>query len=91
MFISNDLLVNAAEVGCLGKSIPPVTTHTQCKDSVFYAIVRPQDRPKVRQWIDAAKTWAPIVYDEERSGGHGYLIFDVLKVGVWVLRRVTKV
>ncbi|GMK56533.1 hypothetical protein CspeluHIS016_0303730 [Cutaneotrichosporon spelunceum] len=46
----------------------------------FYAIVRPQDRPRVRQWIDAAKLWAPIVYDEERTGGHGYLVFDVMKI-----------
>ncbi|CAK9783186.1 hypothetical protein CC85DRAFT_263927 [Cutaneotrichosporon oleaginosum] len=49
-------------------------------DTSFYAVVRPQDRPRVRQWIDAAKLWAPVVYDEERTGGHGYLVFDVMKI-----------
>ncbi|BEJ13446.1 hypothetical protein CspHIS471_0306200 [Cutaneotrichosporon sp. HIS471] len=50
------------------------------QDTSFYAIVRPQDRIRVRQWIDAAKLWAPVVYDEERTGGHGYLVFDVMKI-----------
>ncbi|TXT08706.1 hypothetical protein VHUM_02834 [Vanrija humicola] len=46
----------------------------------LYSIIRPSDRPKVRQWIEAAKTWAPVVFDDERSGGHGYLNFSVLKI-----------
>lgn len=34
----------------------------------------------MRQWIEAAKTWTPILFDETRSGGYGYLSFQVLKV-----------
>lgn len=56
------------------------TAPLQLKGQSLYSIIKPSDRPKVRQWIEAAKTWAPVVFDDERSGGHGYLNFSVLKV-----------
>ncbi|KAL1405988.1 hypothetical protein Q8F55_007671 [Vanrija albida] len=64
MFASNDLIINGSKL----------------KGQSLYSIIRPSDRAKVRQWIEAAKTWAPVVFDDERSGGHGYLNFSVLKI-----------
>jgi hypothetical protein len=53
---------------------------SQLKNQPFYSIVKPSDRAHVRAWIDSAKAWSPVVYNERRSGGHGYTFFHVLKV-----------
>ncbi|WVQ77006.1 hypothetical protein IAR50_006685 [Cryptococcus sp. DSM 104548] len=63
-YVSNDVIINGSSV--LGQS--------------FYSIIKPSDRPHVQRYIDAAKQSTPVMFDEERSGGHGYTTFHVLKI-----------
>jgi hypothetical protein len=51
----------------------------QLWDKPFYSIIRPSDRTLVKQYIDTAKSWSPVIQNEKRSGGHGYCKFSVLK------------
>ncbi|ODO05938.1 hypothetical protein I350_04999 [Cryptococcus amylolentus CBS 6273] len=64
MYVSNDVIINGSSL--LGQS--------------FYSIIKPSDRPHVQQHIDATKQSTPVMYDQERSGGHGYTTFHVLKI-----------
>ncbi|TYJ51320.1 hypothetical protein B9479_008113 [Cryptococcus floricola] len=64
MYVSNDVVINGSSL--LGQS--------------FYSIIRPSDRPHVQRYIDAAKQSTPVMFDQERSGGHGYTTFHVLKI-----------
>jgi len=64
MYVGNDVVVSASRL----------------EDQPFYSIIKPSDRPVVRKFIDTAKQWSPVVYNERRSGGHGYAKFSVLKI-----------
>ncbi|OXG43927.1 hypothetical protein C349_06519 [Cryptococcus neoformans var. grubii Br795] len=64
IYVSNDVIINGSSL---------------LKQS-FYSIIRPSDRPRVRKYIEAAKKSTPIMFDEQRSGGHGYTTFHVLKI-----------
>ncbi|WVQ92454.1 hypothetical protein IAS59_006263 [Cryptococcus gattii] len=64
MYVSNDVIINGSSL---------------LKQS-FYSIIKPSDRSHVRKYIEAAKKSTPIMFDEQRSGGHGYTTFHVLKI-----------
>ncbi|WWC86441.1 uncharacterized protein L201_001318 [Kwoniella dendrophila CBS 6074] len=64
MYVSNDVIVNGSRL----------------KNQPFYSVIRPSDRSHVRKYIEAAKKSSPIMYNEQRSGGHGYTTFHVLKI-----------
>ncbi|WVQ97609.1 hypothetical protein IAU59_004723 [Kwoniella sp. CBS 9459] len=63
-YVSNEIIVNGSRL----------------KDQPFYSIIKPSDRSHVRKYIEAAKHSSPIMFDEKRSGGHGYTKFHVLKI-----------
>jgi hypothetical protein len=52
----------------------------QLKNQPFYSIIKPSDRPLVRDHIETAKRSSPIGRDYRGSGGHAYTKFSVLKV-----------
>ncbi|WRT64326.1 uncharacterized protein IL334_001258 [Kwoniella shivajii] len=64
MYVSNDVIVNGLRL----------------KDQPFYSIIRPSDRAHVRKYIESAKQSTPIMFNERRSGGHGYTTFHVLRI-----------
>ncbi|WVF70296.1 hypothetical protein IAT40_005085 [Kwoniella sp. CBS 6097] len=63
-YVSNEIIVNGSRL----------------KNQPFYSIIKPSDRSHVRKYIEAAKQSSPIMFDEKRSGGHGYTKFHVLKI-----------
>ena len=50
------------------------------RNQPFFSIIKPSDRGLVKQYIDTAKAWSPVIQNEKRSGGHGYCKFSLLKV-----------
>ncbi|WVW82501.1 hypothetical protein I302_104512 [Kwoniella bestiolae CBS 10118] len=64
MYISNDVIINGSRL----------------KNQPFYSMIRPSDRAHVRKYIESAKQSSPIMFNERRSGGHGYTTFHVLKI-----------
>ncbi|WVR06048.1 hypothetical protein IAU60_003076 [Kwoniella sp. DSM 27419] len=64
MYASNDVIVNGSRL----------------RNQPFYSLIRPSDRLHVRKYIEAAKQSSPIMFNEKRSGGHGYTSFHVLKI-----------
>ncbi|RSH80579.1 uncharacterized protein EHS24_009161 [Apiotrichum porosum] len=73
MFASNELIVGESDAAiALVQSVRLlVEPYRTLKDQSFYCIVLPSERAKVRQWVESSKTWTPIVYDNERTGGYG--------------------
>ncbi|OCF41559.1 hypothetical protein I317_04667 [Kwoniella heveanensis CBS 569] len=63
-YVSNEIIVNRSRL----------------KNQPFYSIIKPSDRSHVRKYIEAAKQSSPVMFDERRSGGHGYTKFHVLKI-----------
>ncbi|OCF54256.1 hypothetical protein L486_08170 [Kwoniella mangroviensis CBS 10435] len=64
MYVSNDVIINGSRL----------------KNQPFYSIIRPSDRAHVRKYIESAKQSSPIMFNERRSGGHGYTRFHILKI-----------
>jgi len=58
----------------------------QLRNAPIYSIIRPSDRSLVKQYIDTAKAWSPVIQNPQRSGGHGYCKFSVLRVRLVVAR-----
>ncbi|WVQ82754.1 hypothetical protein IAT38_004886 [Cryptococcus sp. DSM 104549] len=63
-YVSNDVIIKASSL----------------RGHPFYSIIKPSDRSHVRKYIEAAKASTPVMYDSQRSGGHGYTNFHVLKI-----------
>ncbi|WWC66225.1 uncharacterized protein I206_100126 [Kwoniella pini CBS 10737] len=61
MYVSNDVIINGSRL----------------RNQSFYSAIRPSDRSHVRKYIESAKQSSPIMFNEKRSGGHGYTTFHI--------------
>jgi hypothetical protein len=75
IYVTNDIILHTGRVSSHGDG-----ADVQLTDQSFYSIVKPSDRALVKEYIDRAKSWSPVVHDERRSGGHSYVEFEVLRV-----------
>ncbi|KAK1925446.1 hypothetical protein DB88DRAFT_194686 [Papiliotrema laurentii] len=57
-----------------------ISNTSKLRNQPFYSIIKPSDRTLVKQYIDTAKSWTPVIQNERRSGGYGYCRFSVLKI-----------